>query len=721
MRKKTIRPAALMLAAIMAVSPSSVRGAEYTAEDAGEEVFYQSADSGTEEEPAADDLMSVQTAEGVTPEMCSYDYWNDKTKGSEIDPDKLLITKAEIATLNREILASKDANMYDLENMTGKYDADDIRNKLVAGTTPLKDTIYADEVPVDPKAYYKTVADAISETGYTDKSREYQYAVAVKRTTMNNIPVSAYIGYKAKDSDDEKVSAALLVGEPFVIGQRATVFGDDFYWGYSDNCSGWVSAEDLAVCRDRDEWLEAWKTDIDNDDFIVVTQNKITLEPSVSMPELSEVKLTFSTILKTVPDDLIPASLAERGPWNNHVVYLPGRDKDGRYVRRIALVSQHYEVSTGFLDMTQSEVLRVAFNNLGDRYGWGGAFDSMDCSMLTRNVYRCFGLNLPRNTTWQQALPGRKIDLSAMSDEEKVSAMKKMPAGTLFYLSGHTMIFTGIAKMDGADSAYVISDAGSLADTGGDLNVRSMYSVILNPLSVRRRAGTTWLANITAAVLPISDGYVDLVRKNINTEEPQPQPEPVHRVPAAEGQTYASTADTLPLETFLGNMQNIFISFYNADGFGSHELTATVLKGSKITTKMPVKAVRCDKATASTAINKNGLAVVTMKKSGIVTFDMADGKTYDVVFTVETPKSMSANVKKLISEAKERSEDALTLDIKTLFGCGLDGGTLAIVSQKDKSASVCDNKLTINPMIKNNIKISYTYLNKKYTMTIVCN
>ena len=43
----------------------------------------------------------------------------------------------------------------------------------------------------------------------------------------------------------------------------------------------------------------------EKEDFLVVTQNQITLEPSVSNPELSEVKLTFATVLKLVPEERI--------------------------------------------------------------------------------------------------------------------------------------------------------------------------------------------------------------------------------------------------------------------------------------------------------------------------------------------------------------------------------------------------------------------------------
>jgi hypothetical protein len=282
-------------------------------------------------------------------------------------------------------------------------------------------------------------------------------------------------------------------------------------------------------------------------------------------------------------------------------------------------------------------------------------------------------------------------------------------------------MYTGTVRKDGKDMAYVISDSGSLSDATGELKVRSMYSVILNPLTVRRRNGTTWVKNITAAVLPISEACVELVRKNIETQKPGEEVS-MNRVPAAEGQAYASSKDTLPLETFLGNTQDIYISFCNVEGSGAKELSATVIKGSRITSKVPVSAVRCDKGVATSSIKKvTGLATVTMKKSGKVSFDMADGKTYDVYFTVDSPKARTAAVKAILKEAKEGASDTVVLDTEDLFGSRIDGGMLSIENQKGNSASVFDNKLMIDPKVKNTVKISNKYLNKKYTMTITVN
>ena len=45
--------------------------------------------------------------------------------------------------------------------------------------------------------------------------------------------------------------------------------------------------------------------------------------------------------------------------------------------------------------------------------------DSVDCSNYIRDIYKCFGLSLARNTTWQSAMPVYKYDVASSTDEEK--------------------------------------------------------------------------------------------------------------------------------------------------------------------------------------------------------------------------------------------------------------------------------------------------------------
>ena len=705
--------AALLLAGKRAVPVYSVYASELN------EVSFISEETPDQEKDLLTEQDSVPTATDVTEEMCSADYWFYRNSGCKTGINRLLITKEEIQKLNEDILAVPEANMHDLVNMPSAYNADELRKRLVAATAEApKEIVYVNTEEVKAADYYGKLAEIVDATGYTGGERQYEYCVAVKRTIISSIPGDAYIGYSASDTDDEKVLAALCVNEPFLAGQKARVEGKDYYWGYSDLVSGWVAAEDLAICTDKQEWLDAWKTEPGGDDFIVVTQNRIDLEPLPSIPELSGVKLTFATILKSVPEDKYPVSVGERGPWNNYVVYLPTRDENGRYVKRVALISQHNKVSTGYPDMTQAELLRVAFNNLGDRYGWGGMLDSMDCSLFSRNVYRCFGLNIPRNTNWQQKIPGRRIELAGLTDEEKLDIIKKLPAGTILFFPGHIMLYTGCDRAAGEDMAFVISDSGSLSDSTGELDVRSMYSIILNPLTVRRRAGTTWLENITAAVLPISGLNFDFVEKNLQGKITLPDPR-YGKVPAAEGQTYASSRDTLPLETFLNSTQDLYISFSEADDFIGETLFVTAVKGSRITTRSTVESVVCDKSVASKKIDKtNGLATITLKKSGQVTYKMSDGKTFNVYFTVEKPRPAQSSVKEAFNAAKDDPSDTIALGIGELFGTQLDGGTLSIVSQKNGNAGLVDNVLIMNRKIPGSVKLKYTYLDKTWTIKI---
>jgi len=428
----------------------------------------------------------ITLAVGVTAEMCSPSYWKSK---AGVNAERVLMSHDEIDALNRDMLAAQGTCMYDLEAMEETYTA-----SVPEVSIPERDYYINGEL-IDKNAYFTKMLDAMKATGYSGE-RKLQYAVVTKNANMKDWPTDDILGYSATDADDELQSSSMVVNEPFVIRQKCEIDGKTFYSGFSTNCSGWVSGDCLAICNDKQEWLDSWKVDTDSKDFIVVTQDKVVLEPSVLSPATSEVKLLLGTVLKLVPENEIPKSIAERGPWNNYAVYLPTRAEDGSYKRETALVAQHYDVSIGYEPLTSGNILDAAFSCLGDRYGWGGMLDSMDCSMYTRSVYRCFGLELPRNTTWQLEIPGARIDLAEMTDGEKAAFISTLYPGALLYFNGHTMIYTGSENGVG----YVISDTGSLSDSAGELEVRSMYSVILNPLTVRRRNGTTWLNNLDSVV-----------------------------------------------------------------------------------------------------------------------------------------------------------------------------------------------------------------------------
>ena len=431
-------------------------------------------------------IGNITYPSGVTNEMCSSSYWKNKLGE---DADRLLITSSDIVELNAKMLNAPETKMFDLENMPDTYESN-----CEARTVP-KENFYVNGLKINNEEYFGKMINAMAETGYRGATST-QYAVVTKRANMKDWPTEDIVGYSPNDTDDELQTSAINVNEPFVIRQKCVVDGKTFYNGNTFNCSGWVSADCLAICSSKEEWLDSWKVNITSKDFIVVTQDKITLEPSIYLPEISEVKLMMGTILKLVPDNNMPQTVAERGTWNNYVVYLPTRDENGNYKKQHALISQHHNISVGFLPLTQANILDVAFSCLGNRYGWGGMLDSMDCSLYTRQIYRCFGLEIPRNTTWQTQIPDHVTDISKMTNEEKLNFFNTIPIGSLLMFKGHITMYIGNEN----SKAYVISDTGSLSDSIGELKVIGQMSVIINPLDVRRGDGTTWLANMVYAV-----------------------------------------------------------------------------------------------------------------------------------------------------------------------------------------------------------------------------
>ena len=451
-----------------------------------EEVYESLLTSNEQEETETGNLTY---ASGVIDEMCRPKYWTNKIK----DSDKILMTKAEIAKLNQDIIDGAGTNVFDVTQIQEKRSATE-RAQILANSEEIPTrNLYIDGKLIDNNLYFTKLKNAMINTGFTGDGIVQKYAVAVKRADVKSWPTEDVIGYNEADPDDEIESSILNVNEPFVIRGKCEVDGNIFYWGNTNICPGWVNAENLAICENKAEWINAWQVDIFEKDFLVVTQDKITLEPSITVPETSEVKLMIGTVLKLVPKNELPQNIGERGTWNNYVVYLPTRDNDGKYVRQYALISQHYDVSVGFLPMTQENILKVAFSCLGNRYGWGGMLGAMDCTLYSRGIYECFGLELPRNTSWQPKVPGKVTDISEMTDEEKEKFIEKQAAGAILFFSGHAMVYTGNEN----NTSYVISATGSLSDSVGDLNVQSMYSVILNPLTTRRKNGRTWLNNLT--------------------------------------------------------------------------------------------------------------------------------------------------------------------------------------------------------------------------------
>lgn len=90
---------------------------------------------------------------------------------------------------------------------------------------------------------------------------------------------------------------------------------------------------------------------------------------------------------------------------------------------------------------------------LGAPYGWGGLYGNRDCSATLQDLFRVFGLWLPRNSS-DQAKAGRVVDLAGLDPAAKEEAIHEhgLPGLSLLYMPGHIMLYLG--RGEGGATAF---------------------------------------------------------------------------------------------------------------------------------------------------------------------------------------------------------------------------------------------------------------------------
>lgn len=437
----------------------------------------------------------IQRLPDVLDEMTQADYWAALAD----QPDAVLADGDAIEAQNAAFLATPECKMIDLTRFFPSYDGETIKRSLLKNA--MKDlSTYLDE------GYYNTVGQPVPyadmaavlesiDGAETSPTQRVRYGICVTHANVRAVPTDMIVTDAPGDNDyDVLQMSSLRVNEPVLVKAENA----DASWYYCDSisCSGWVPAADIAICADRGEWRNAWQ--IPNDEVIVVTEGKVYLDASNVNAGASQRMLTMGTVLRRVTDEDFDASVTNRAIYHNYAVYLPVRMDDGSYGVTMALIPQHSGVSEGYLPLTTQNILEVAFSMLGDAYGWGGMLAVPDCSQYVRNVYKCFGLELPRNTTWQSAMPAEKYDLSELDADAKAALLDGLPAGTILFFRGHEMLYLG--AVDGRH--YVVSSVSSIMTPDGEGRLR-VRGVVVNALESTLRAnGNTWLKDLNLAVVP---------------------------------------------------------------------------------------------------------------------------------------------------------------------------------------------------------------------------
>lgn len=407
---------------------------------------------------------------GVEPTHLSADYWARRASRA----NAVVLDTSAIARQN-ERLKQTDNSVRDLEQVPATLAAAEVRTWIEAMSPRPTRTLYDEQgQEVSARQFDEWMAslnlDGVAPT------QAARYGMVVRRADLRTFPTRTRVFSNAEDTDIDRFQEnALFPGTPVVIVHASA--NGEWLFVVGALYSAWI--EKSAVAEGGRDRIFAYTH---KSPYVVVTGAKAYTAFTPERPELSGLQLEMGARVPLLSDWPIETLVNGQHPYTAHVVELPYRAADGSLQFSPALLPKSQEVDNDYLPLTRANILRQGFKFLGERYGWGHSYDARDCSGFVSEVYRSFGVQLPRNTRDQGVSPAlNRIEFTDADDHEvRVKLLREVQVGDLIYIPGHVMMVIGHEHGE----PYVIHDTTGISFRrgGGDIERARLNGVSVTPL-----------------------------------------------------------------------------------------------------------------------------------------------------------------------------------------------------------------------------------------------
>ncbi len=348
-------------------------------------------------------------------------YWISKID----NPDEVIMSAEQIEKFNEANCKRKRilGEVLRTDNiMSGKKLSGNILNSIKRVQKTKRYT--TDNMRVD-NLFFESIYRKIDLNKIPDKI-DVKFALTLRRTNLRVLPTDEIIMSRKNDRDFDKFQdSSIDVGQPLALLWKTR----DKKWAYvkTEITPGWIHVEDIAAADNKNDIIEYRKSR----EFVVVTENKIDIfSDSECKNFLDSAQMGTRFPLMSIKKEYFS-------------ITFPVANRRNKLSFRKAYIPIYEDVHTEYLPYTKRNAINQAFKLLHAPYGWGGMKGERDCSRFIMDIFACFGIRMPRNSS-RQARIG-----------EEIAKLEKLSHGiSILYLPGHIMLYLG--KDNG--NYYVIHD-----------------------------------------------------------------------------------------------------------------------------------------------------------------------------------------------------------------------------------------------------------------------
>jgi len=379
-------------------------------------------------------LFASPRLPNVTPQMGKPEFWVKKIK----NPTNPLLTPEKIQTMNEESLRRPDLRLCRIKDLKEDWTRAEILSLLKQDWEDFGRTA---EIRYDKsrtplgELFWDKLRNNLKEGSIKGSGRTL-YALVAKKTDIRVFPTAELSMSSPNHYEFDRFQhSAISIGSPVAIYH----FSQDEEWAYAQTpfIRGWIRKHDLAIAKERKDAVDYEEAK----DRLITTGNTITVfsDPSFQHPEfLAQMGDSFP--LLRIPDGNKSADAF-------YVIQIPRREDNGELSFRKGYIRAKEDVHQGFLVYTQENIARQAFKMLNHPYGWGDRLGGRDCSRFIMDLFRTFGILMPRNSK-EQAMLGTGLGLAQgkPAGEKRRLLDRAVPLATLIRLPGHIMLYLGKDK-----------------------------------------------------------------------------------------------------------------------------------------------------------------------------------------------------------------------------------------------------------------------------------